>query len=443
MPVIQNRNIHFLSPKLQLCALLLACGSAVPAMAATLCVNPGGTSGCTSTISAAVAAAAQGDIIQVARGTYKEQVTITKMLSLVAAPGATIDATGQANGIFINGMPMAPYTGVSNVLVSGFTVQNANFEGILVANAADVTLVNNHVLNNDKALDISAPSCNGLPDWETNEAEDCGEGIHLMGSARTHVIHNNVEKNSGGILISDETGPSHNNYISSNRVHDNPFDCGITMASHGPATSVIPSATVSYGVFRNTIEDNISRHNGYQVPGAGAGVGIFAPFPGTTAAQNVVINNQLSENGQPGVAMHNHAAAPSPAPPVNMNGNKIIGNTIFANAADAGDAHTPGTTGINIYSLAPVYGTIIAENTFASESIAVAYNVPQGQLDLHFNNFTTHHIGVDNMGTGQIDASENYWNCAGGPGTTGCVTISGGKVLSIPALDAAFTRGPL
>jgi hypothetical protein len=52
------------------------------ASAATLCVNPGGKAGCTSSIGAAVAAAAPGDIIQVAEGTYKEDVLITKSLSL-------------------------------------------------------------------------------------------------------------------------------------------------------------------------------------------------------------------------------------------------------------------------------------------------------------------------------------------------------------------------
>lgn len=40
-----------------------------PALAATLCVNPGGTKGCHSTIGAAVSAAAAGDTINVASGT--------------------------------------------------------------------------------------------------------------------------------------------------------------------------------------------------------------------------------------------------------------------------------------------------------------------------------------------------------------------------------------
>ena len=57
---------------------------AASGVAATLCVNPAGKFGCKSSISVAVAAASPGDTIQVAQGTYKEQVVITKSLSLVA-----------------------------------------------------------------------------------------------------------------------------------------------------------------------------------------------------------------------------------------------------------------------------------------------------------------------------------------------------------------------
>src|SRR6185436_5922560 len=43
---------------------------------ATLCVNPGGTGGCFSTIQAAVNAATNGDTVNVEAGTYDEDVTI-------------------------------------------------------------------------------------------------------------------------------------------------------------------------------------------------------------------------------------------------------------------------------------------------------------------------------------------------------------------------------
>jgi len=421
-------------------AILLALGASGAASAATLCVNPGGTSGCMSTISAAVSAASAGDTILVGAGTYKEQVTITKSLSLVGASHNSVylNATGFSNGIFINGMWAAPNAGVADVLVSGFTVKNATYEGILVANATNVSLVDNLVSDNNRALTPGTGVCNGIPAFETNEGQDCGEGIHLIGVDHSFLIHNESTHNSGGILISDETGPTFDNLVKGNNVHDNGYACGITMASHGPATSVVPTARISFGITHNTIANNHSWNNGLLLPGAGAGVGIFAPFPGTTSSGNVVINNELNGNALPGVTMHNHAAAPAPAPAVNLNDNMIVGNHIYDNAADGADAFTPGPTGINVYSVAPIWGTVIAQNVIENEAVDIAFKAPVGQLDVHFNDFRSTGIGIDNLGAATINATDNWWHCAAGPGGSGCSTAAGAGVATTPWLAAPF-----
>ena len=423
--------------------LLSFFGTSTLVSAATLCVNPSGKFGCYSTISAAVAAASPGDTISVWKGTYKEQVVITKSLSLVGveAGDSIIDAKGLPNGIFVNGIAAAPHAGVANVVISGFKIRNANFEGILIVNATDVTVVGNHVLDNNKSLDIAGGMCPGMPAFETNEGDDCGEGIHLMAADHSSVVRNEIEDNSGGVLITDETGPNHDNLISGNSVHDNPFDCGITLASHPPATTVIPTATLPFGVTNNTITHNDSSHNGFEVPGAGAGVGIFAPFPGTTDAGNVVADNDLHNNGLPGVTMHNHAAAPAPAPPVNMNDNLIVGNRISGNGRDTEDAATSGPTGINIFSVAPVTGTVISQNVIEDEAIDVAFNAPVGQLNAHLNDFDTRGIGVDNLGAGTINATENWWGCPWGPGGKHCSTVAGPNVVFTPWLTFPFNNG--
>lgn len=425
------RHLVPLRPRSFLAAAVLTL--AIPAFAATACVQPQGHFGCQKTIGAAVAAAAPGDVIYVWPGVYKEMVTITQSVSLVAIPGShtVIDATGLSNGIFINGMSAAPMPGVANVVVSGFDVRNANFEGILVVNGSNITLTDNHVHGNDVSLDISAGTCPGQPAFETNEGDDCGEGIHLMAADHSIVRESEIDHNAGGILISDETGPNQNNLITGNSVHDNPYDCGITLASHGPAPGV--TATGPFGVWNNTISHNSSFHNGTQLPGAGAGVGIFAPFPGTTNTGNVVVGNDLYNNGLPGVTMHNHASAPSPAPPVNMNNNEIVGNHISGNGADTDDAATSGPTGINLFSTAPVTGTVISGNDIDNEAIAIAYNVPSGQLNVHFNDLPRS-VGIDNIGTGTVDATENWWNCPTGPGAGHCASVTGPNISTAPWL---------
>ncbi len=405
-------------------SMLAVCYSAT---AATLCVSSGGSCAYTK-IGDAVAAASIGDTVQVQAGVYSESVIINKSLSLIGAgrDRTIISAFGLPNGIFIDGTAKAPATGIADVVVSGFTVQNANFEGILVGNATGVTISDNQVLGNNRSLSTTAFNCPGLPAFETNESEDCGEGIHLMAVEHSLIANNIVKNNAGGILISDETGPTHDNIITGNTVSNNPFDCGITMASHSPYAAT--GLKLSAGVYHNTIAGNTSSNNGTQLPGAGAGIGIFAPGPGSKAYGNVIINNVITGNGLPGITLHNHAAPPM-APPVNLNDNQIIGNQISNNAADTDDAATPGPTGINIYSVAPVTGTVIAQNVFRAEQIDVAVNMPSADVQIHLNNFLGS-TGVDNLGGGSVNATQNYWGCATGPGQSGCVGVIGAVLSS-------------
>lgn len=344
----RNRTLSFRKFSFALAALGSALGlGSYQSFATTLCVNPGGTGGCSSTIAAAVAAAAPGDIIKVAAGTYAEDVIIGKSLSLLGAGAEStiIDATGLANGINVDGLDNK---GLNSVIISGFKVENANFEGILVTNASNVTILENHVINNDRNLDLTTVTCPGQPSWETGEAFDCGEGIHFSGVDHSMVAKNLVEHNAGGILLSDDTGETHDNLVSENISRENPYDCGIVMASHAPA----PGSTAPHlGVVHNTISRNNSSRNGFQVPGAGAGVGIFADGSGPgLASGNVIINNELTHNGLPGVAFHSHVGPSFGLPPDNLNDNVIVGNHISYNAADLFDTPTPGPAGININS---------------------------------------------------------------------------------------------
>src|SRR5579862_4512352 len=178
----------------------IALAASHTAQGATACVNPA-VSSCQATIGAAVKAANKGDTIQVAAGTYKETVTITTGISLIGAGSATtiIDATGLANGIVISGGS----TGLSGAVVSGFTVKNANLQGILVENASNVTILSNQVLGNNVNLNVSSPSgptCPGLPTaLASGESFDCGEGIQLTGVDHSVVANNVSSMNAGGI----------------------------------------------------------------------------------------------------------------------------------------------------------------------------------------------------------------------------------------------------
>jgi parallel beta-helix repeat protein len=399
------------------------------------CVKPDGKAGCYATIAAAVAAASPGDEIRVEPGTYKEAVVIGKSLSLIGTNyrNTIIDATGLANGIYVDGLDNP---GLRDVLVSGFTIENARYEGVLVTNASDVTIRNNHVLNNDTGLNIEGPSCPGQPPFETGEDFDCGEGIHLTGVAYSNVSGNIVEGNSGGILLADETGETHDNLITGNVIRDNPFDCGITLASHAPG----PGSTAPHlGIVHNFILANQSLRNGLQ--GEGAGLGIFSDGSGIgKVTGNIILNNQLRNNGIPGVAIHSHVGPNFGLPPDNLNDNVIIANRISGNGADSGDTATPGAAGINIssgFGGTPITGTVISGNTIDQEAADVVLSTP-AEIDLHFNNLLGGQIGVANVGPGTVNATRNYWGCFSGPGSTRCSSVSGPGVTYVP-----FLRIPL
>ena len=223
----------FLLKTLGIGVLLLA-AACQPGAARTLCVNPDGAVGCFASIGAAVSAALPGDTIRVAHGIYKEYVVVSKALSLIGEcrENTIIDAVDKPFGINIDGFNNR---GLSGVVISGFTVRNANNAGIVISNASHVTVSENSVLNNDKGLlsgdDATCPTLSNFS--YLTRAADCGEGIFISGVDHSTVANNQVSStgNAGGILISDETGPTYDNLIADNNpvVRDTALDCGTTL----------------------------------------------------------------------------------------------------------------------------------------------------------------------------------------------------------------------
>ena len=449
------------------------------AMAGTLCVDQKAKRGCFPTIGAAITAAQPGDTINVAHGTYREQVLIRKSgLSLIGdnAANTIIDASssitpnGNGVGIYVDGMSALvdpsgklktpgtkELTGIRDVVVQGFTIANAPFEGILATNAANVTIVDNRVTSNNRNLVVptTPTGCPFIPAWETSEGFDCGEGIHLAAVHHSTVANNIVDHNAGGILLTDETGPNNDNLITGNVVTDNGYDCGITLASHRPPAQRppllfgpvlvggVPSETVAYGVYRNTVANNETSRNGLLVSGNGTGVGIFtSPGPGffstmqTAAYENVVIGNRIIGNGQPGVAMHAHKAGAI------LTDNKVIGNYIAGNGADVADTATAGPTGIIIHagaSGAPLTGNVVIGNIVEREAIDIAIST-SAQIDVHLNNLKGGGIGIANLDNGPVNATLNWWGCSHGPQAPGCSTVQGNVVFT-PWLTQSANAG--
>jgi hypothetical protein len=333
-----------------------------------------------------VSRAAAGDRIVVAGGTYLETVLVTKRLSLIgssqrngeddedgahessAGSAATIDATGHDNGVVIKGAAAA------GTVLRGFTVRNALLEGVFATQTSRLTIANNHLLDNDKLWNpVNVP----LP---CRSADDCGEALHLDSVSNSSLVANLIEKNVGGILLTDETGPTFGNTIQGNQVLNNDKDCGITLASHAFNPGRPVTATEG-GIYNNKVLHNIAIGNG------SAGIGIFAGPPGAAAYGNDVIGNVTKRNGLPGVAIHAHS------PFQYVNDNRIVANEIEGNGADP-DAGTGAPTGITVWSaVVSIPRTVIAANKISDEYFGI-FTVKAVQLvgleTNRYDNVTVH-----------------------------------------------------
>jgi len=340
------------------------------------------------TLGYALTKASPDDKIVIDPGTYPEsgnaniinaRLTGLKITSAGPAARTVINAAGNANGIRIQ---------ASGVSVTGLTVENANLEGILAepvpsswpagptsapANISHVTIAGNVVVHNDLAYNTSLPALSACPSSLT-DADDCGEGIHLLGVSWSKVIGNYVSHNVGGILVSDggfgiSVGPAAHNLIAFNDSSDNAFDCGITLPGHdaravattGPDAGQ-PQPSLA-GVYDNTVVHNVSNGNG------GAGLLDAAPYPGTGSYDNLFAGNSASGNGNGGFVLHSHA------PLQDSSGIVVTGNWFGRNNL-AGDADTGvmPTTGVMLLSVAVPTSIVVSNNVIFDNVNGVAFN---------------------------------------------------------------------
>jgi nitrous oxidase accessory protein NosD len=364
-----------------------------------LYVSPSGKSGAAdrncksaaySTVQAAVDAAPSGATVVVCRGSYSEDVIISTPLALTGNHGAVIHGSSTANGSCDQLGPSGPGTapclaGITiksgHVNVQGLKVTGAIGEGILATGSSsggsisDVVIQSNRVVDNNTG-GIPPSTTSPYPQCvEANQIPgDCGEGIHLMGVTNSTVSHNFVSGNEGGVLLTDEFGPTHGNVVSHNVITKNPFDCGVTVPGHNPfaldsSGNRQPSKA---GVYDNVISYNRITDNGLQ--GEGAGVLFANATAGTASYDNLVEHNYIAGNELSGVTMHAHMLAPDQFE--DLSGNRIVHNTIGKNNVGSGDSLDGGasdnaTTGILVFSGTVPVTVKIAHNRIRNDQDGV------------------------------------------------------------------------
>jgi Right handed beta helix region len=286
----------------------------------------------------------------------------------------------------------------SHVRVQGFTVTNALGEGILAAGVqgtiSGITIKHNAVVHNDLGGGIPPASAYFECQAQGPEPGDCGEGVHFLAVADSQVNGNFIAHNSGGVLLTDETGPTHNNVIENNIVTRNASDCGITVPGHNPAAlnSKGQRQPAVAGVYDNAIVHNVVTNNGRE--GEGAGVLFANATAGTASYNNLVEGNFIAGNGLSGVTMHAHTLMPGQFE--DLSGNKIIGNKIGTNNLDGDTLDSPAsptdmkTTGVLVFSGGTRVRTVIAHNHIFNNKIGIWLSKPVKAFGLRTNSF--HHV---------------------------------------------------
>ena len=325
-----------------------------------------------SNINAAIKAVAVGGTVLVCPGIYRGSASMTvktaagsltissgalieTRIRLIGMPGAIINAEGLVNAITIFG------PGAAGTTVRGLTAENAIGEGILAAGTGGGTIANNTVVHNDNGTSKSTwPFCAAAG----NVPGDCGEGLGILTTSNSKILDNTIEFNSGGILVSDDLGPTSYNTIEGNLVEDNESDCGITIVGHN-AKAVnakgVPQPSAG-GVFGNVVKANVVISNGT----TGEGGGIL--LAGAASYDNTISDNQISGNGLAGVTIHEHGVDA-------LSGDVISGNWFGTNDI-TGDPGTPDqvTTGVFIERDSPKFPTVditVRNNTFAWDVIGI------------------------------------------------------------------------
>lgn len=251
-----------------------------------------GTDPAYTTIQAAVTAAVAGDTIIVCPGTYAENISVSKSLTLQGVPGAIID--GGAGGDAIN-------VSANGLTIEGFEIRNG-YNGI-AGQSSNSTFLNNVIHDN-----LNVPGYAGL-------------GILLWGDNDDNSIVNNTIYNNDrqGIFIGyhDTSRMSERNLISGNTVYNN----GLYTYANGPDAS-------AYGIQlwnadNNTIEGNeIYNHDDWFPSGDdfdfAQGVYLCGAYDNTLTLNNLHDNNY-------GVGVWSCGRASAATNTVNFN--NIAGNT--------------------------------------------------------------------------------------------------------------------
>jgi parallel beta-helix repeat protein len=255
------------------------------------------------TIGAAAAHAGAGQTVQVAAGTYPEDVKVSASgspgspITFQAAPGAAVTLTGKTDGFTL--------TNASWVTVDGFQITATTSYGINVTGGSHVTISNNHVTKSGQPVQgaiaagirLSGVSSSLVSGNDSDHNSDYGimvvggsTGVEVRGNT-TYANSRVYERATAGIRIYQSPG----NIVDRNITHDNQ-DSGIECYPGANNTLIYDNFSYDNGdhgidnltatgevIVGNTVYGNVT-----------AGINVEGGSTGATIANNISVDNGIA-----------------------------------------------------------------------------------------------------------------------------------------------------
>ena len=342
-----------------------------------------------STIQAAVNAAAPGATINVDAGTYAEQVTVTKTLTLRGAQ-AGVDARlntrrGGAGESVVTGasnagaVSCAFYINANDVTLDGFTVQG-----------------------------------------ETSQSTSTGAGIVIApGRFGTHVFNNIVQNNVSGLFLANNSGsdPAVIQYNVFKNNNNNGADGGRGIYTDGGiAGGNLTNVTIDSNFFYNN-------HGGSGTTGLEGSIALESRS--VNSQSNVRITNNVMDYNGKGVLAYNAT-------------NILIQGNYVTESRDTGSGALRFEGGMTSVTIA---GNTVYDNPGNAIRIdAKGFNGMSANFSITGNNIYGNGAGlivIAGQYSGPLNAQNNWWGSASGPsgdgpGTGDSVTANGNNVAFTP-----------
>ena len=270
-----------------------------------------------TSIQAAITAAAAGDTITICKGTYKEDITINKDLSLVADQGEDVTLKGTGDGSVVT-VPAGVKASIQGMVITdGTGTLNAGaLSGGAIFNRGDLTVTNSIIENNEAEFGgaifnfVGAKLTLDNSVVQTNEATAAsgntfGGAIFNRFGAEVNVINGSHivqnEANNGGAIYNGVLNISGGSQLASNKAV---FDGGALFNDEGDITIdaseiVGNTAKVNGGGIQNFNGKLVIQNNSEIGDNkAEQGGGVLNQAPATmTVIDSAITNNDADDLG--------------------------------------------------------------------------------------------------------------------------------------------------